>query len=337
MLEGERGSSMSVDNPTHLVFGPVPSRRLGHSLGVNNIPHKICTYSCGYCQVGRTRSFRVEPKSFHNPKTIAAAVSTRVREVRDSGAFVDYLTFVPDGEPTLDRNLGRTIGLLKPLGIPVAVISNGSLIDRPEVREALGLADWVSLKVDSVDVHTWRRISRPHRRLSLPAILEGMLAFRRRFPGTLVTETMLVREVNDDEAGLEAVADFLERLNPTTSYLSIPTRPPAESWAEPPREVVIARAFQIFNARVRRTEYLIGYEGDAFAASGDPEADLLSITAVHPMRRQAVETLLHKTGADWQVVRGMIDDGRLVEVEFQQHRYYLRRFPPKLEQAPAPG
>ncbi|MBN1836529.1 MAG: radical SAM protein [Spirochaetales bacterium] len=309
-----------------LAFGPVPSRRLGHSLGINNVPHKLCSYSCTYCQVGRTRAFRFEPEMMFAPEQISEAVHARVREARDSGERIDYLTFVADGEPTLDLSLGRTVELLRPLGIPLALISNASLVDRPDVREVLLGLDWVSLKVDAVSEKLWRKINRPHAKLRLASIHSGMLEFRRQFRGTLATETMLVRDLNDGAEEVRAIAEFLEELNPAVAYLSIPTRPPAEPGVQPPQETVIARAFQIFNARVRRTEYLIGYEGDAFAASGDPEADLLSITAVHPMREEAVRKLLRKTGAEWGLVQRMIADGRLVETQFQDRTYYMRTF-----------
>jgi wyosine [tRNA(Phe)-imidazoG37] synthetase (radical SAM superfamily) len=116
-------------------------------------------------------------------------------------------------------------------------------------------------------------------------------------------------------------------LNPQTAYLGIPTRPPAEPWVLPPREELLARAFQVFNARVRHTEYLIGYEGNAFACSGDAEQDLLAITAVHPMREEAVAGLLGRTGTDWEVVRRLIEGEQLVETRYAGHTYYLRKFP----------
>ena len=132
-----------------IAFGPVPSRRLGRSLGINNIPPKVCTYSCIYCQVGRTLDMQVERRSFYNPDDIAAEVREKVEKAKAVGESIDYLTFVPDGEPTLDANLGREIELLRPLGLKIAVISNGSLITRTDVRDELMQADWVSLKVDS--------------------------------------------------------------------------------------------------------------------------------------------------------------------------------------------
>ena len=209
-----------------ITFGPVPSRRLGRSLGINNIPPKACSYSCIYCQVGPTRKREIEPRPFYAPEEIQRAVEARLKEARNAGEEIDYLTFVPDGEPTLDTGLGEAIGLLRPLGIRIAVISNGSLIWRREVREILKQADWVSLKVDSVDETIWRRVNRPHVDLELDAILAGMLEFEREFKGILTNETMLVGGVNVDDGVVSEVAEFLHKLRPEKAYLSIPIRPP---------------------------------------------------------------------------------------------------------------
>jgi len=111
-----------------IAFGPVPSRRLGRSLGINNIPPKICTYSCIYCQLGRTIKMQVEREGFYEPEQILDSVRDKVERARESEESIDYLTFVPDGEPTLDVNLGCEIELLEPLGLKTAVITNGSLI-----------------------------------------------------------------------------------------------------------------------------------------------------------------------------------------------------------------
>jgi wyosine [tRNA(Phe)-imidazoG37] synthetase (radical SAM superfamily) len=310
-----------------LSFGPVPSRRLGHSLGINNIPHKICSYSCVYCQVGRTRDFRIEPAAFYEPEQVVREVRERTTRLWEMGESIDYLTFVPDGEPTLDLNLAATIRLLKPIGFRIAVITNGSLLGREEVRAALLQADWVSCKLDSVTRETWRRINRPHAKLRLQALLEGLQEFRSSYPGTLVTETMLVEGLNDENENLKAVAAFLERLQPEKAYLSIPTRPPAESWVRPPAEEALVRAHEILGRAVPQVEHLIGYEGNAFASTGDAEQDLLSITAVHPMRKEAVSELLGKAGGDWSLVLGLVDRGLLVWTEYQKRIYYLRKFP----------
>ena len=309
-----------------IAFGPVPSRRLGRSLGINNIPPKICTYSCVYCQIGRTPKMAVDRRTFYDPEEIVGAVGVKVARTTDAGEAIEYLTFVPDGEPTLDGNLGREIERLRPLGLPVAVISNASLIWREDVRLDLMGADWVSLKVDAVDEAVWRRIDRPHGSLDLAAILDGMLAFAGAFRGELVTETMLVAGVNDGEAHLEALAGVLARLQPDRAYLAIPTRPPAEPWAVAPGEGSVNRAYQILGKGVEQVECLIGYEGNAFSFTGDVEKDLLSITAVHPMREDAVRQFLARAGAAWAAVQRLVAQERLVEAEYDGYRFYLRRF-----------
>jgi wyosine [tRNA(Phe)-imidazoG37] synthetase (radical SAM superfamily) len=308
-----------------IAFGPVPSRRLGQSLGINNIPPKICTYSCIYCQLGRTIKMQVERQSFFELAEVLRAVRHKIEKLREAGESVDYLTFVPDGEPTLDIDLGREIALVKGWGIPVAVISNGSLIWRQDVRQDLAGADWVSLKVDAVQEEVWRRVDRAHGSLELTPILDGALAFAQSFRGKLVTETMLVAGINDDEKHLRQVADFLARLHPAVAYLAIPTRPPAEEWAGAPDEEVLNRAYQVLGEKVARVEYLIGYEGNAFAFTGDVEEDLLSITAVHPMREDAVDMLLARAGAEWEVVQRLVAEDQLVETAYEGHKFYLRR------------
>jgi wyosine [tRNA(Phe)-imidazoG37] synthetase (radical SAM superfamily) len=308
-----------------IAYGPVPSRRLGRSLGINNIPPKICTYSCVYCQLGCTLRMQAERQAYYEPEAILSAVRDKIAATTEAGETIDYLTFVPDGEPTLDINLGREIELLRSLGLPIAVISNASLIWRSDVRDDLMAADWVSLKVDAIDTEIWQRINRPHGRLNLASALEGALAFAEICEGELATETMLVAGLNDGQKHLEAVADYLARLQPSIAYLSVPTRPPAEAWAKAPDEPTLNRAYQTLSERLDRVEYLIGYEGNAFAFTGDVEEDLLSITAVHPMRGNAVDDYLARAGAGWPVVRRLIAENELVEVEYGGFPFYLRK------------
>ncbi|MCD6479390.1 radical SAM protein [Candidatus Bathyarchaeota archaeon] len=305
-------------------FGPVPSRRLGRSLGVNNIPPKYCTYSCIYCQIGRTTNLTAERRAFYKPDEVVGDVMRLVGEVSRRGERIDYITFVPDGEPTLDLNLGEEIEGLKPLGIPIAVLTNGSLLWMEEVRRDLLKADWVSLKVDAASEGVWRRINRPHGSLSLEEIWEGMTLFAAEFNGTLATETMMVKGVNDDEDELEAIASFLAELQPDVAYIAVPTRPPAERWVEPASEESLNAAYQIFRGRLSHVELLIGFEGEEFAYSGDVERDILSITSVHPMREDALRALLQRAGADWSLVERLIETERLRVVEYKGSHFYLR-------------
>lgn len=306
-------------------FGPVPSRRLGRSLGINSIPPKICSYSCVYCQLGRTIEMRVERGEFYGPDQILWDVEDKIRQARRQRENVDYLTFVPDGEPTLDLRLGRAIQRLRDLGLKIAVITNSSLIWRPDVREDLLLADWVSLKVDALNPDVWRKLNRPHGGLSLDRILEGMSEFARVFKGELATETMLIQGLNDRPEEIENIAVFVAGLKPKISYVSVPIRPPAEKWVLSPDEYSLNRAHQVFEEKSIKTELLIGYEGNSFAFTGNVEEDLLSIMSVHPMREDAVDEFLIKADADPSTAERLMKEGKLVKTRYKDQIFYMRK------------
>lgn len=308
-----------------ITFGPIPSRRLGRSLGINNIPPKICTYSCVYCQIGKTLKMKIEPQVFYSPSEIFREVEDKVKKSKEKGELIDYLTFVPDGEPTLDINLGQEIKLIKPLGIKIAVITNSSLIDKKIVRDNLREADLISFKIDSVEEEIWRKVDRPNRNLSLKDILNSMLKFKENFKGKIITETMLVKGINDNSQYIKKVADFLAKLKPSRAYLSIPIRPPAENRVQSPLEEVINQNYHIFKEKVDHVECLIGYEGNAFSFTGEVEEDILSITSVHPMREDAVKDFLERANSDWLVIEKLIKQGKLVESEYEGHKFYIRK------------
>jgi len=306
-------------------YGPVPSRRLGRSLGINNIPPKICTYSCIYCQVGRTTKIQAERRNFYPTNQIIKEVKEKVESAKKNREAIDYLSFVPDGEPTLDINIGDEIDILKPLGIKIAVITNASLIWDENVRNNLSKANWVSLKVDAVSKDIWHKINRPHRLLKLEAILKGGLGFSSIFKGELTTETMLIQGINDTEKEIRKIADFLVELQPDKAYIAIPTRPPAEKWIKPADEQVITTAYQIFSRKLSNVEYLIGYEGNAFAFTGNIEDDLLGITSVHPMREEGVDEFLSKANSSWSVIQKLIEEKKLIETEYKGKKFYMRK------------
>ncbi|MFW6282284.1 MAG: radical SAM protein, partial [bacterium] len=274
------------------IFGPVPSRRLGRSLGINNVPPKICSYSCIYCQLGRTNKMQINREVFYSPEQIKKVVADKLEDLKESRGDIDYLTFVADGEPTLDSNLGKSIEELKDFNIDIAVITNSSLLNIKEVRDDLKKADLVSIKCDAIDNNIWEKVNRPQGELKLEKILKGIYEFSENYSGKLITETMLIKNYNDSEIYLNNTADFLKGLDSEISYLAIPTRPPAEKYAVPPDTEVITRAYHILEKKNIKTEYLIGYEGNQFASSGNIKEDLLSITAVHPLKQEAVEKLL---------------------------------------------
>jgi len=310
-----------------ITFGPVPSRRLGRSLGINNIPAKLCTYSCIYCQLGITNKTIYRRGSFYKTEDIINQVRNHIDNAIQHDESIDYLTFVADGEPTLDLGLEQTIEALKETGFPIAVITNGSLLWDRKVSSAVAKADWVSIKIDAVSPEIWQKINNPHHSLKLDLILLEIMNFSRIFSGVLTSETMLIKDVNDSPAELRKIADFVSGLNTTQSYLSIPTRPPAKKWAVSASELTLNQAYQIFQNRQINTEYLIGYEGNAFGSTGDLESDILNITAVHPMREEAVQVLLKKQASSWKVVADLIKQGKLTEINYGGKKFYLRTFP----------
>ena len=162
------------------------------------------------------------------------------------------MCFVPTGEPTLDVDLGREIEMLRPLGIRIAVLTNASLIWKPEVRRDLLEADWVSFKVDTANRGVWLKINRPHKSLIWDEIRQGMLEFAQSFEGVLATETMMLQGINDDREELVRLADFLYELRPGMAYLAVPTRPPAEKTIKGVSRVVLETASRVFSSRLDR-------------------------------------------------------------------------------------
>ncbi len=304
-----------------IVFGPVPSRRLGSSLGVNNVYPKTCTYSCIYCQLGPTIKILTERRVFYPPEKIIEQVSWFVSRAEDEGVRIDYVTFVPDGEPTLDLKLGEEINGIKRMGLKVAVITNSSLLWDQQVRNDILEADWVSLKVDAVSVKVWRKINRPARTLKLELIMDGIRKFSGEYDGFLATETMLVDGVSSLEE-IRGVSSFLSEINPDKAYISIPTRPPAEPWVRPPSSTFIAKAYGIFLSTGLNTGMLTGFEGKSFKSLGKTEDDILAIASVHPLRKDALEELLKTAGINWNVITRLVSEGYIEEIRYGSHTYY---------------
>lgn len=310
-----------------IIFGPVPSRRLGQSLGINNIPPKICSYSCVYCQVGKTLNLSAERKSFYTTERIVSETKEVLDKLEKRGEKqVDFLTFVPDGEPTLDINIGKTIQALKVFGIKTAVITNASLLWKKEVREDLKAADLVSAKIDAVDTKIWRKINMPAGQLDYDKILGGIEMFSKEFSGTLLTETLLIKDINDSEEEIKSVAGFISKVKPHTAFIGIPTRPPAETWVSPPGTDTVNMAYMLFKERGINTELILGAGTTNFGFTGDIENDLLNIISVHPMSGRQVEEFLKKAGGKWDVVEKLLRAKRAKETEYRGEKYYLRDF-----------
>lgn len=226
------------------LFGPVPSRRLGRSLGVDVVPFKTCTYDCVYCQLGRTTNQTTLCQEYVPAGEVIAPLRARLEE----GPELDYITFSGSGEPTLNLRLGRMIAAVKEMtDTPVAVLTNGSLLFNAGVRADLARADLVIPSLDAATPATWQAVNRPCPGLRLDAVLDGLRQFRQEFQGEIWLEVLRVRGLNDSLGDLAALVAAAADLQPDRIQLNTVVRPPAEEWARPldrPTLERIAAAFQ---------------------------------------------------------------------------------------------
>jgi wyosine [tRNA(Phe)-imidazoG37] synthetase (radical SAM superfamily) len=273
------------------VFGPVPSRRLGRSLGIDPIPLKTCNWNCVYCQLGRTAPLTNDRRDYFPREEIVQQVKTALEAHRKGE--IDWVTFVGSGEPTLHIGLGWMIGQVKTLtSIPIAVITNGSLLCRPDVREELFAADAVLPSLDAATETLYRTISRPHPNLPFASLVDGLLAFRHAYGGKLWMEVMLIKDLNDSEEALKGLAAVLRQIGPDAVHLSLPIRPPAEPWVQPADEEAIMRATAILG----ETASLIHPVEGEFDLSGyDNLLDaVVALITRHPLREEELVCALHR-------------------------------------------
>ena len=273
------------------VFGPVPSRRLGQSLGIDPIPLKTCNWNCVYCQLGRSRPLINLRKDYFPPKEIIAQ-AVEALEAHDPDE-IDWITFVGSGETTLAASIGAMIDQLKKhTQKPIAVITNGSLLYKPEVRRELERADAVLPSVDAGNAELYRKINRPHPEITFERLVDGIKTFRKAYSGKLWVEVMLVKGLNDTEEALREIASVLNDIAPDEVHILQPTRPPVETWVQPPDEEGLFRARAILGSIAAMIDPVIG----SFDLSGSENLvdAIVGIITRHPMRESELqETLNH--------------------------------------------
>jgi wyosine [tRNA(Phe)-imidazoG37] synthetase (radical SAM superfamily) len=234
------------------VYGPVASRRLGFSLGVDIIPFKTCTLDCTYCQLGSAGKTSVRRGSWFPPEDILA----QVRAALASGQRIDAITFSGSGEPTLSRDIGFLIREIKKItSVPVAVLTNGTLLTRKDVRRDLLAADVVVPSLDAVPASLFRRVNRPHASLDNRRIVDGLVRFRDEFRGEIRLEIMLIEGVNDSPAAIKAVKRAVARIRPDRIELNTVVRPPADT-----------RAGALGPAGLRRIRSILGPRAEIVAS-----------------------------------------------------------------------
>jgi wyosine [tRNA(Phe)-imidazoG37] synthetase (radical SAM superfamily) len=298
------------------VYGPVPSRRLGQSLGIDPLPLKTCNWNCVYCQLGRTRPLVNERKDYAPPQEILAQVQEAL--AAHGPGEIDWMTFVGSGEPLLHASLGWLMRQVKALtDLPLAVITNGSLLYLPQVREALAVADAVMPSLDAGTAKLYRQINRAHPQVTFERLLQGLIAFRRGYGGKLWIEVMLVQGLNDSEEALRDIAAALRRIQPHQVHINLPTRPPAETWVQPPGEEGLMRATAILGDIAHIVHPVEG----AFDLSGyDSVVEaVVGIITRHPMRQEELERTLAGR------VPGQVDQA-LAELEASGQAQVVERY-----------
>ena len=278
-----------------LVFGPVPSRRLGQSLGIDTIPLKTCNWNCVYCQLGRSVPLVNQRCDYFLSEAILAEVQAAL--FTHSHGAIDWITFVGSGEPTLHASLGLLIRQVKALtDLPVAVITNGSLLYLPEVRADLAAADAVLPTLDAGTPQLYRKINRPHPDLTFERLVNGLIAFRQMYHGQLWIEVMLVRGLNDDDEALRDIAAMLRQIEPDQVHINLPLRPPAETWVQPPDDEGLMRATAMLGTSAHVVQ---SSEGTFDIGNGEHLTDaIVGIITRHPLRDEELRRALAKWSPD---------------------------------------
>jgi wyosine [tRNA(Phe)-imidazoG37] synthetase (radical SAM superfamily) len=298
-------------NFQHL-FGPVPSRRLGRSLGIDVVPRKTCTYNCTYCQLGPT-SFQTLQREEYVP---VAEVMAEIKDFLANRGDADYLTFSGSGEPTLHSKLGEMIAQTKRLTrIPVAVLTCGALMSDPQVRADLAQADMVLPSLDAALPKTFHDLNRPHGKLCLAEIIHGLKLFRAEYRGPIWLEIMLVKGVNDGAEEVALLRKAIAEIAPDKVQLNTVIRPPVEPEAR-----------ALSEAELRAIQEALGPPAEIIAAQPHPSRyaidqglvpQLLAVLAQHPLTLTEVgEYLQCKHEIIWWLLHALIEEG---VVEVRQH------------------
>jgi len=306
-----------------VIFGPVPSRRLGVSLGVDVVPRKVCSYDCAYCELGPTTYKTSERKEYIPEGEIAEAME---EYFRDAKTGLDFVTFSGSGEPTLHASLGRLIEKAKSLtDTPVAVLTNGSLLSDPRVREELSAAEVVLPSLDAAREEAFLRINRPAKGIDLGGVIQGIHDFVADFEGECRLEVLIAPDLNDSPEDIEALARAISWIEPDLVQLGTLARPPGpgltaiRSLESEAMERIAARLREVATVQV-----VTGFEDRGWGGYEETKAE--RITAMLKIRPVTLEDLSASTGLHaTEVIKylnALSDQYRISEVEFMGKTYY---------------
>ncbi len=259
------------------IYGPVPSRRLGYSLGIDILPFKTCSLDCIYCQLGPTERKTVQRKQYFDVETILG----QIKNVIATGQRVDYITFSGSGEPTLNVCIGKLIREIKKhTSIPVAVLTNSTLLWNKSTREALSDADLVVPSLDAATQDIFDRTNRPHKSLNIQKVIEGLKNFRKEFSGKIWLEILLVKGINDSPAHLKKLKKIISEIKPDKIQLNTVVRPPVEKSALPLSPQELEKIRKLFG---KKAEVVAEFDKSQHPApAGDLEDAILAMVARRP-------------------------------------------------------
>lgn len=315
MVNDQSGEILSYSNKWQYIFGPVPSRRLGRSLGVDLIPFKTCNYDCIYCQLGRTTNKTVQRKEWLPLDEIIGQLKDKLY------LKPDYITLSGSGEPTLFSRCGELICKIKEItNIPIAVLTNGSLLWAPEVRKALLEADLVIPSLDAGSNHLFQYVNRPHPDISFSKMLGGLVKFRDEYDGKYWLEVFLLAGVTTPEMEINRLKTCISSIQPDKVQVNTVTRPPAESFAESVQKQQLENlAEQLFE----RSEVIADYKGvhEEFASQRE---DVLTLLKHRPC---SVEDIAFGLGLHRNEALKYIEElsalGK-IEVKSGQNQFYYK-------------
>jgi wyosine [tRNA(Phe)-imidazoG37] synthetase (radical SAM superfamily) len=265
------------------VYGPVPSRRLGRSLGVDLVPFKTCTYDCVYCQLGRTTDLTTARREYVPVEHILVQLEEKLR----TGPAPDYVSLAGSGEPTLHSRIGELIAGIKRLTpVPIAVLTNGSLLGARDIQDALMEADLVLPSLDAGDGGLFRLVNRPHADIDFAAMVDGLVAFRERFAKPVWLEVMLLAGITGIRSEVEKIAALARRVRPDRVQLNTVTRPPCEEFAYPVPSDSMAPFARLFG---RRTGVVSRHRVRRATGSGTiADGDILALLTRRPCTAQGI-------------------------------------------------
>jgi len=305
------------------IFGPVPSRRLGISLGIDIIPYKTCTLDCLYCECGRTTNHTADRRSFFSTEDLMS----EFKEFLKTGDHLDYITFSGSGEPTLNSDIGYLIKEIKKLTrTPVAVLTNGTLFHLPEVQNNLMDSDLILPSLDAVSEDVFRKLNRPASGITTEKMINGLQSFSRKYKGEIWLEVFISRGINDSEDELEKIREVIEQIRPAKVQLNSLDRPPAYNEAEPAGHDLLETIVKKWAGlpveiitRVKKREEIPSF-------SKNLESNILNTIVRRPL---TIEDLIILTGKNRLEILKYIDvleKEKLIRVEIVGEKIFYRTY-----------